>query len=99
MLIECSTIDYKKLFPVNPNPFITEDFLELNKKKTEGLFRLINDADKPSLGLVAGLRNGILKSPFSAPFGGFHFKNSNVYISEIDEFLKSLQQFITSHKL
>jgi hypothetical protein len=99
MLIECSTIDYKKLFPVNPNPFITEDFLELNKKKTEGLFRLINDTDKPSLGLVAGLKNGILKSPFSAPFGGFHFKNSNVYISEIDEFLKSLQLFITSHKL
>ena len=29
----------------------------------------------------------MLLSPFSAPFGGFHFRNEQVYTTEIDAFL------------
>ena len=32
MLIEVDTSTYNKHFPVNPNPFISEAFIELNKR-------------------------------------------------------------------
>jgi hypothetical protein len=99
MLIEVDSISYKKHFPVDPNPFISGTFIELNISKTEKVIRLINDKDKADIGLTAGIMNGILKSPFSAPFGGFHFRNNNIYISEIEVFLNSLKQYIISQQL
>ena len=98
MLIEVDTSTYNKHFPVNPNPFISEAFIELNKRKADKVVRLIDNSDKPVMGLTAGIKEGILKSPFSAPFGGFHFRNENIYISKIEDNIKSLQQYIISQQ-
>jgi hypothetical protein len=94
MLIEVDKITYKRYFPVDPHPFISEQFIELNKGKVDKIIRLIDDCKKPVIGLVAGIRNGLLLSPFSAPFGGFHFHNEIIYISEVDSFLSSLKAYI-----
>jgi hypothetical protein len=99
MLVEVDTSTYNKHFLVNSNPFLAEDFIELNKRKADKIIRLVNDSDKAGIGIVAGIQAGILRSPFSAPFGGFHFRNQNIYISEIEGFLKSLQQYIISQQL
>jgi hypothetical protein len=99
MLIEVDASIYKKQFQSNPHPFISEAFIELNKRKAEKVVRLIDNSDKAVIGLIAGLSKGILKSPFSAPFGGFHFRNENIYISKIEEYLRLLQQYIISQKL
>jgi len=87
---------YNHYFPTNPHPFISEPFIELNKEKTQRIVCLIEKIQKPVLGLIAGLDNGILKSPFSAPFGGFHFRKEIMYISEIDNFISSLKEYIIS---
>ena len=97
MLLEVDKNTYKKYFPSNPHPFISESFIELNKNKVEKIIRLVDEADVSSIGFVVGIRNGVLYSPFSAPFGGFHFRNEIIYVKEIDMFISSLQEFIVSN--
>ena len=99
MLIDVDLKDFGSCFPVDPHPFVSEPFIELNKGKTERIFRLVDNSEKPGMGLLAGFKGGILKSPFSAPFGGFHFRKENMYISEIDNYIDSLKEYIISEGL
>lgn len=94
MLIEVDSTTYGKLFPINPHPFNCEAFIEINKGKAERILRLVDNKEKAGIGIIAGIRNGIFQSPFSAPFGGFHFRNEIMYISEIDNFITSLKEYI-----
>jgi len=96
MLVESDIISYRQYFPVDPNPFISEKFIELNRYKVDRVVRLVDDSSQPVIGLVAGIKNGVLKSPFSAPFGGFHFRKENIYSSEIDRFLQLLSDYAES---
>jgi hypothetical protein len=99
MLIEVDERTFSEKFPHNPHPFISEPFIRLNQGKVGKIVRLIDDDEKVGVGLIAGLKNGILLSPFSAPFGGFHFRNELIYISEIEKFISMLQNYIQSHGL
>lgn len=99
MLIEVDARTYQQYFPNDPHPFISETFTELNRRKVDRILRLANSHGKVSLGLVAGVKNRILLSPFSAPFGGFHFRNEILYVNEIDDFILSLKSFIISQEL
>jgi hypothetical protein len=99
MLVEVEPKIYREIFLSDPHPFISEQFIELNKHKTGKVVRLIEDSEKASLGLVAGVKNGVIYSPFSAPFGGFHYRNEIVYISEIDRFIQQLKEYIASSGL
>ena len=99
MLIEVDKITYNRYFPVSPNPFISEPFIELNSVKADRIVRLVDDAEEPVIGLAAGIKDGVLRSPFSAPFGGFHFRKENIYISEIDRFTEALKSYLVSWKL
>lgn len=99
MLKESDSQSYRKIFHSDPNPFISEKFIELNCRKVEKIVRLVNADEKPVIGLTAGIKNGFLLSPFSAPFGGFHFRNEKTYIGEIDNFLALLQEYIASTDL
>jgi hypothetical protein len=96
MLIEVDSKRYRKLFPSDPHPFISESFIELNKHKVDRIVHLIDSTDRPEIGLIGGVRDGILNSPFSAPFGGFHFRKEIMYINEIDHFLLSLKALVSS---
>ena len=89
-MIDLDSLTYSKHFPVSPHPFISEAFTELNSAKCEKVVRLVEEKEKPGLGLVAGIRNGVIHSPFSAPFGGFHFRKDIMYIGEVDCFVDSL---------
>ncbi|MBN2611602.1 MAG: hypothetical protein JXB00_08605 [Bacteroidales bacterium] len=94
MLVEVDEKKYKRYFPADTNPFISEKFTELNNNKADRIFRLVENTEKPVIGLTVGLKDGILKSPFSAPFGGFHYKNEKVYVGEIESFLQQLKKFV-----
>lgn len=94
MLADLDVEKYRQYFPADPHPFISEDFLNLNSHKCEKIVRLAIDKPKTALGLIAGIRNGVLYSPFSAPFGGFHFRNELVYSGEVDVFFNALKDFI-----
>jgi hypothetical protein len=99
MLVEVDRATFEKLFPNDPHPFVSGPFSELNRAKAEEIVRLVDSAQESTVGLLAGLREGALLSPFSAPFGGFHFRKENVYISEIDRFVKQLKDYAISRSL
>jgi len=99
MLIDTDKNTFRKYFPVDPNPFITEKFIELNSHKADRIIRLVEESAEPVIGLVAGVRNRVIKSPFSAPFGGFHFRKENVYVGEIDRFLKMLKEYAVANNM
>ena len=99
MLIEVSAKEFKHRLGTDPHPFISEQFIEFNKWKTDTIVRLIEDKQKVSIGLIAGIKDGILKSPFSAPFGGFHYRNENIYINIIEEYIELLLVYSKNHEI
>ncbi|MDD2798994.1 MAG: hypothetical protein PHV20_10410 [Bacteroidales bacterium] len=99
MIIDVDSKQFRHKLPTDPHPFISEKFTEINAHKVDRIVRLIQDVDKVPLGLIAGIRNNELLSPFSAPFGGFHYKNELVHPSTIDSFLEDLIEYSKQHKL
>lgn len=93
------SLTYAGYFPHNHNPFISGKFIELNSFKVEHVIWLVEKNTDPVIGLVAGIKEGMIRSPFSAPFGGFHFKKENIYIHEIDRFLDLLKEYIVANDL
>lgn len=73
--------------------FNTASFTELNSRKCEEAFCLLYKDTKYRLSLTAGIRDGILLSPFSAPFGGFSFLKQDVQIPVIEKAVKQLEVF------
>ena len=41
----------------------------------------------------------MLKAPFSAPFGGFHYKNENIYVHVIEEFIENLIEYARKQEI
>lgn len=94
MLIDIDANKYYSIFPADPHPFISRKFVDLNKYKVDRVFMLVEDNSKPSLGLIAGLKDGYLNSPFSSPFGGVHFRHELIYFGVIKGYIESLKDFI-----
>ena len=90
MLIEVSAKEFKHRFDSDPHPFISEKFINLNKEKVDKVVRLVENKQKVSIGLIAGIKNNMLQVPFSAPFGGFHYRNESIYINKIEKFIENL---------
>lgn len=57
--------------------FNTVAFAQLNSDKVERVHYLSFDDPKICFGIVLGESNGVLRSPFSAPFGGFLEKGTH----------------------
>jgi hypothetical protein len=85
--------EYNYFFPQDPNPFISEKFIQLNAHKVDHIVRLVPETEKVQIGLIAGIKDGVLCAPFSAPFGGFHHKGESIYTSVIESFVSDLQLF------
>src|SRR5687768_6807955 len=95
MLLNVDPPIFKYHFASDTHLFVSEDFIALNAYKSDKVVRLVQDQEKLQLGLVAGIKDGNLVSPFSAPYGGFHFKSeNNIYPSAIESFLNDLKQYV-----
>lgn len=97
MLVNIGAKEYYSIFHIDPHPFLSQKFIHINEHKVEKVFRLIDNEQKPSIGLIAGLSGNSLYSPFSAPFGGFHFSHGAIYVSAICEFLQQLKNFMSAN--
>jgi len=93
MLVEVSKEVYRKHFPTDASPFISEAFVELTEIKQERIIRLMRK-DDPSMGLLVGLKDGVLRSPYSAPFGGFHYTHEYMFFNPVYEFLSDLKEYV-----
>ena len=91
--------EYNYFFPHDANPFISEKFISLNAHKVDRIVRLVEETDKVQIGLIAGIKNGVLCAPFSAPFGGFHCKGENIYTSVIESFIQNLIVYAQTEKI
>lgn len=96
MLIDTTKSLYRRYFGTDPSPFISEEFLGLVENKTDQLIRLIDENDK-SIGLILGLKDGVLCSPISAPFGGFHYTHEHLLYSIVYDYLSDLKVFVREH--
>jgi hypothetical protein len=68
-------------------------FSLLNKSRCDEVCFLLYKDTKYRLGLAAGIKDGILLSPFSASFGGFSFLKQNVQIDVIEKAVEQLEAF------
>lgn len=96
MLVEVSQKEYRRHFPKDASPFISESFISLIEFKQDRIIRLMKD-DESSIGLIVGLNDGILRSPFSAPFGGFHYKHEYMFFDIVYNFLSDLKDYVNKN--
>jgi hypothetical protein len=99
MVEELKKEEFRRIFSTDPNPYISVPFIELNSWKVDRVVMLVDKDDKTSIGLTGGIRDRIFKAPFSAPFGGFHFRSETVHYSKIFHFLNDLKQYVRENDL
>lgn len=99
MILNVDSEKFNYYFPNNPHQFISEAFINLNATKVDTIVHLVQNTDKVQIGLIAGIRDGVLMSPFSAPFGGFHFKNDKMYPDVIEDFMNELFEYANNENI
>lgn len=83
--------EYKQIFDSPYHVFNTADFNTMTgRNRNIDVEYLVFRTSKPKMGLVAGVVDTVLSSPFSAPFGGFSYKKEDVGLEAIDEALHLL---------
>ncbi len=97
-ILELSSKEYGQVFDRPYHVFNGAAFSELNKHKCEGLHYLAFKDSKIRLGLVLGERDGVLCSPFSAPFGGFSSLRT-VDVEAYEEAVMALKQYAAEHRM
>lgn len=99
MLIDISEKKYRNYFPKDPNPFISDGFINLTKHKVDKVVRLVDSGKDVCIGLIAGIKDNTLLAPFSAPFGGFHYKYEAIFYDRIYDFLSKLKEYISTENI
>lgn len=85
--------EYANIIPAPFHVFNTVAFNELNADKVDKVHYLLFQDSKYRLGLVAGEKDGRLRSPFSAPFGGFSYVKEEVSVEQMDGALTALKSW------
>jgi hypothetical protein len=57
----------------------------------------LSDENDTSIGLLGGLKDNIIYSPFSAPFGGFHYLHGHLSYDKIFSFVANLKEFVAEN--
>ena len=86
---------YSQVFPTTYHHFNSADFNALNQANCDELLYLLFKDTKNRLGLIAGVIGNELRTPFSAPFGGFSFVREDISIDQIEAGVDALIQYAT----
>lgn len=92
-LIELTAKDYNQYFPKTHQVFNSVAFNELNAPKVDTVHYFVFKDSKVRLGICFGEKDGMLKSPFSAPFGGFSYNAEDHKFKCIEEAVSLLEDF------
>jgi len=95
-IVEAGFKEYSNIIAAPYHIFGTGAFNQVNEDKAESVHYLLFKEGKYRLGIIGGIRNNILLSPFSAPFGGFSFLQQDTRISYIDEAARLLTEWATA---
>lgn len=98
MILEEVTAEaYHEVIPKPWHCFADARFNNLNARKVEKVHYLLFKDSKLRLGLVAGQREGILASPFSAPYGGYTPIHTEIKIQSIEEAVDCTEQWAVTN--
>lgn len=98
-ILDVTKEEYKN-FVVEPfSKFDTVDFVELNKHKVDSVKYFLFENNKKRFGLVAGIKDNILKMPFSATFGIFSEITNGNCISYYQESIEQLVFWAKENKI
>jgi hypothetical protein len=90
-IVEVTPKEFIEAFAVPYYIYGSVSFNELNRIKSQSVHYLLFRNTKNRLGLIAGIKDSCIYSPFSAPFGGFIYLHNDIRIRDIDE---AIDQFI-----
>lgn len=99
-LVSVTPDDYARLFPKPSTAFGSAAFNMLNSAKVSRIeFLAALDADRrPVMGMIAGLRDGIWRSPFSAPMAALSW-NRDVSLATVGSFFTRTKEYLAPHPL
>ena len=99
-LVSVTPDDYARLFPTPSTAFGTAAFNMLNSAKVSRIEFLAGlDSDsRPIMGMIAGLRDGIWRSPFSAPMAALSW-NRDLSLATIESFFARAKEYFASYPL
>ena len=92
-IIDAGSKDYNQVFPSAYHVFNSAGFNILNQARCQQVVYLIFKDTKNRLGLIAGVNNNELHTPFSAPFGGFSYVREDVTIAQIEAAVDALIEY------
>ena len=92
-IIKVTSKEYEQVIGKHIHVFQNVSFNELNRDKCDELLFFLFKEGKYKLGIILGVKDSSLYSPFSAPFGGFSFLSSNVKLSYIENAIKELKNW------
>lgn len=95
---EVDAVCYSQAFPKTTQVFNSAAFNAVNEYKCEKVYYLLFKDSKVRLGIIFGLRDNKLVSPFSAPFGGFESTSDDIRLQHIDAALNALINWSTDNK-
>jgi hypothetical protein len=92
-IIEAGCKEYEAIFPTPYHIFNSAAFNVLNQDRCEKVLLLVFKDTKYRLGLIAGVKNNELHTPFSAPFGGFSFVREDISIAQLETGVDKLVEY------
>ena len=95
-ILDVSKEDYAACVPNPFSKFETAEFIELNKHKADYVKYFLFDNGKKRFGFVCGIKDGVLKAPFSASYGIFSEITENSRIEYFHEAVKALIEWCAS---
>lgn len=91
-LIQVDAREFANVLPAQGNIYSSVPFTELNRHKCREVAYLLFRDTRLRGGLVTGLRDGIWRSPFSAPFGGLVLSRTQ-RVEEVEEMYRLAIEF------
>lgn len=98
-LLEITAEEYGKFCREYQYFYNSKEFHELNKGKVEKVVYFLFKEKRNKLLLAAGIINGVMKVPYSAPFAVFETVQDYIKIEEIDRALNLLDQYASVHNV
>ena len=98
-MIEAFSVDkeeYQKIVDSPFSVFETVAFAELNRNKVDSVHYLIFKDNRIRFALVAGIKDNVLKMPFSASFAAFSRLNQHIEITHYHQAVEALIDFAKS---
>ncbi|WP_290743840.1 hypothetical protein [Fibrobacter sp. UBA4309] len=91
--VEITADEYARHFANPVASYLRTDFNLLNADKVDAVRFLTFDDDGYRMGIVFGERGDEWLSPFSAPFGGFAYKDDEIPVEQVDNAMAGLVAF------